>query len=165
MDNDIKKEEDGQERPETELEKVQKERDEYLDGWKRAKADFINYKKDEAVRLEQFVKFSNESLLSELVMVLDSFDLSLMNVKDEATQKGILLIKSQLEDLLKKYGLERINMKAGDAFDPGKAEAVGEMESQAPPGTVAEVVSAGYALHGKVIRATRVKVTRMKNAE
>ena len=165
MDNDIKKEEGGQERPETELEKVQKERDEYLDGWKRAKADFINYKKDEAARLEQFVKFSNESLLSELVMVLDSFDLSLMNVKDEAAQKGILLIKSQLEDLLKKYGLERINMKAGDAFDPGKAEAVGEMESQAPPGTVAEVVSAGYTLHGRTVRAARVKVTRMKNAE
>ncbi|MCL4404230.1 nucleotide exchange factor GrpE [Patescibacteria group bacterium] len=165
MDNDIKKEGDGQERPETELEKVQKERDEYLDGWKRAKADFINYKKDEAARLEQFVKFSNESLLSELVMVLDSFDLSLTAIKDEATQKGVLLIKSQLEDLLKKYGLERIKVKEGDAFDPGRDEAVGEVEAQAPPGHIAEVIAAGYTLHGKVIRATRVKLSRIQNKE
>ncbi len=163
MADEIKKEEEVKAQPETELEQTQKQRDEYLDGWKRAKADFINYKKDEAARLEQFVKFSNESLISELVIVLDSFDLSLAVLgKDPEAVKGVTLIKSQLEDMLRKYGLERINLKAGDAYDPGQAEAVGEIESQGPPGTIAEVVAAGYALHGKVVRPARVKLASSK---
>ncbi len=161
MDNENKQEN----KPETEMEKLQKERDEYLDGWKRAKADFINYKKEEAARLEQFIKFSNESLITELIMVLDSFDLSLAVIKEADAQKGVLLIKSQMEDLLKKYGLERINLKPGDAFDPAKAEGVGEAESQAPPGSIAEVVSAGYAIHGRTVRPARVKLARIKNTE
>ena len=49
-----------------ELEKVKKERDEYLDGWKRAKADFINYKKEELSRLEKMAKYSNEDLIKEI---------------------------------------------------------------------------------------------------
>ncbi len=164
MADEIKKEEEQKTQPETEMEKLQKERDEYLDGWKRAKADFINYKKDEAARLEQFVKFSNESLISELVVVLDSFDLSLAVLgKDADAVKGVTLIKSQLEDLLRKYGLERINLKVGDAYDPVKAEAVGEVESQAPPGTIGEVVSAGYALHGRTVRPARVKLVKLVN--
>jgi molecular chaperone GrpE len=161
MDEDKKQENNVM--PEDKIVQMQKERDEYLDGWKRAKADFINYKKDEAARLEQFVKFSNESLISELVIVLDSFDLSLAVLgKDPEAVKGVTLIKNQMEDLLRKYGLEKINLKAGDAYDPGKAEAVGEMESQGPPGTIAEVVGAGYALHGKVIRPARVKLASSK---
>ena len=61
------------EEPRKNSEKCEKERDEYLNGWKRAKADFINYKKEEAERFREFAKFSNEALVSELIMVLDSF--------------------------------------------------------------------------------------------
>lgn len=149
------------ESPEDKIAKLEKDSQEYLDGWKRAKADLINYKKEEAQRLESFVKFSNEMLVAELLSVLDSFELSLSIVQDDdPAKKGMMLIKSQLEDILKKHGLERIRVRRGEKFDPGLEEAMGEMESSEPPGTIAEEVSGGYKLHNKVIRPARVKLSK-----
>ncbi len=151
---DIKPEEDN-------LAKLEREKAEYLDGWKRAKADLINYKKEEAQRLENFAKFSNEMLVSELITILDSFELSLSMIsEDDAARKGMILIKNQLEDLLRKNGLERIQIKRGDPLDTNLEEAVGEMNSAEPPGTIAEEVSGGYKLHRKVIRAVRVRISK-----
>ncbi len=139
----------------------EKQRDEYLDGWKRAKADFINYKKEEAERFKIFAKFSNEGLIQELLGVLDSFDLGLTILEeDETAKKGMLLIRNQLEDLLRKYGLEKINASTGLVFQPLEHEAVGEVESDKPAGTIAEEIEKGYILNGKVIRPARVKLSK-----
>ncbi|MEK7086990.1 MAG: nucleotide exchange factor GrpE [Patescibacteria group bacterium] len=144
-----------------ELAKCEKQRDEYLDGWKRAKADFINYKKEEMERFSVLTKFGNEVLVLELLNVLDSFDLSLAILKDdEATQKGIFLIRNQLEDLLKKHGLEKIAVASGDNFDPVRHEAVAEIESDKPAGIIHEEVKKGYTLNGKVLRPARVKISK-----
>ncbi len=146
---------------ESELAKIQKERDEFLDGWKRAKADLINYKKEEAERLSNFAKFSNEILVTELITILDSFELGLSVVSEnDPARKGMELIKSQLEEILRKNGLERIHLKRGDPFEAKFMEAVGETSSGEPPGAVAEEVSGGYRLNGKVIRPSRVKVSK-----
>lgn len=142
-------------------EQCEKLRDEYLDGWKRAKADLINYKKEEAQRIEQFIKFSNEQILQELVSVLDSFDLGMAALKDnDEALAGVRLIKNQFEDLLKRYGLEHIEVKVGDEFNPSCHEAVGEEESEKPPNVVVKEVGRGYTLHDKVIRPARVKVSK-----
>lgn len=144
-----------------ELQKCEEERDEYLNGWKRAKADFINYKKEEAERFGEFAKMANESLISELLMILDSFNLGLTVLeKDKPAQKGMSLIKNQLEEVLKKYGLEKIRVVPGDAFDPSRHEGLGEVKSKEKPGTVAEVVEKGYALCGRVIRPARVNLSK-----
>ena len=149
--------------PEKKTAELEKQNAEYLDGWKRAKAELINYKKDEAARLENFVKFSNEMLLGDLIPILDSFELSLSVLKDgDPAKKGTEMIKGQLEDLLKKQGLERIKVSKGDVFDTSIAEAIGEMNSGEPPGRIAEEVSGGYKLHGKVIRPARVKISKIK---
>lgn len=141
-----------------EVKALKKERDEYLDGWKRAKADLINYKKDELKRLEEVARFGSESLILELISVLDDFDLALATLeKQEAAEKGIYLIKSRFEDILKRRGLERIKVERGDKFDPNYHEAISTVEGGAE-NTIAEEVEAGYLLHGKVIRASRVKV-------
>jgi molecular chaperone GrpE len=146
-----------------ELSKCQKEREEYLDGWKRAKADLINYKKDEAKRFEAVIKFSNEALVRDLVNVLDSFDLALVVLENEADskkEKGLYLIRQQLEDILKQNGLERIIISVGQPFDPALQEAVAEVESDKPSGTIIEEVERGYLLNGKLIRPARVKVAK-----
>ncbi|MEK9194380.1 MAG: nucleotide exchange factor GrpE [Patescibacteria group bacterium] len=144
-----------------ELEKCRKEREEYLDGWKRAKADFANYKKEEALRLENFLKFSNELMVRDLVGVLDSFDLGLAVLGyDDPGRKGMCLIQNQLEDQLKKYGLERIPSALGKSFDPSLHEAVAEIDSEKSPGIVVEEIEKGYKLHGKVIRPVRVKISK-----
>jgi molecular chaperone GrpE len=161
MEEENKKEETKIE--ETEVEKLTKERDEYLDGWKRAKADLANYKKEEAQRMEQFVKYSTQAVIADLVTVLDSFDLGLSVIKsDDPARKGVILIKNQLEDILRRYGMERIETKKGEVFDPSIHEAVETVESDAPPGTIADELSPGYRLQGKIIRPARVNVSKQK---
>jgi len=141
-----------------------KQRDEYLDGWKRAKADFINYKKEEAERFTLLAKFGNEGLILELLSILDSFDLGLTILgNDEVAQKGIFLIRNQLADLLKKYGLEKINVVVGETFQPSRHEAVDEAESDKPVGVILEETGKGYILSGKVIRPARVKISKLKS--
>lgn len=147
---------------ETDLDKCKKEREEYLDGWKRAKADLINYKKEETTRLEQFAKYVNEDFISEMITVLDNFDLSLAALeKSGPVEKGIYMIKNQIFDLLKKRGLEKIEVKIGDKFDPSVAEAVVEIKSsEVKSGAIAEIIETGYKLHNKIIRPARVKVSK-----
>ncbi len=152
---------DKKEKEPSELEKCQKEREEYLAGWQRAKADFSNYKKDEAKRFADFARISQEALIGELIAVLDSFNLGLaVSEGDKAAQKGMLLIKGQMEDTLKKYGLEKIDVKIGKTFDPNLQEAVAEVESKEPPGTVVEEVGSGYTFLGKVVRPAKVNLSK-----
>ncbi len=146
---------------ETALAACEKMRDEYLDGWKRAKADFVNYQKDEAARAETLAKFANEVILSDLLHVLDSFDLGLATVDEkDPARKGMELIRGQLEEALRRHGVERVQVKPGDAFDPARHEAVGEAVSGVPPGAIAEEMGAGYLLHGKLVRPVRVKLSK-----
>lgn len=145
---------------ETELERCQRERDEYLDGWKRAKADFINYQKEEVKRIEEILKFGNEALIQELLPVLDSFELSFVVADvDEKSKKGAEIIHSQLKDILNKHGLELIKA-LGEKFDPSLHESLAEVESDKEAGTVVEELSRGWKLHGRVIRPARVKISK-----
>ena len=146
---------------ENELAKYKKERDEYLDGWQRAKAEFINYKKDEVKRFETLAKFANESIVRDLINILDSFDLAVSTLEKEGSvEKGVYLIRAQLEDALKNYGLERVIVSIGNSFDPAMQEAVAVVESDKPSGTVVEEIERGYMLNGKLIRPAGVKVSK-----
>ena len=159
-DKEKQEEKKEEEKTFSELEKLTGERDEYLDGWKRAKADLINYKKDELRRLEEVARFGSESLILELISILDDFDLALATLeKQGAAEKGIYMIRSRFENILKRRGLEKIEVKAGDKFDPAFHEAITTVAG-APEDTdkVAEEIESGYTLHRKVIRPTRVKV-------
>ncbi|MFH1162250.1 MAG: nucleotide exchange factor GrpE [Candidatus Jorgensenbacteria bacterium] len=156
-----------EERPQTspplevQLAACAQERDEYLNGWKRAKADLANYRKEEMERFDAFAKLSTSALVSELLSLFDSFDLGLAAAKgDEEAKRGFYLIRGQLEDILKRRGLETILAPPGAPFDPVRHEGVGEMTSEYPPGTVAEEVSRGYMFHGRVLRPARVKISK-----
>lgn len=132
---------------------------EYLDGWKRAKADFINYQREEKERVANLVKFSNQSILEDLVTVLDSFDLGLATIKDTDVKKGVFLIKNQLEELLKKYGLEKIEVKVGEKYDPALEEIV-DLKEDKEEGKILEVLTPGYKLYEKILRPARVIVSK-----
>lgn len=145
------------------LEKLEKEKAEYLDGWKRAKADFINYKKEELKRLEDVARYGSEDLIKELVVVLDNFDLGLHALeKAGPVEKGVYMIRTQIEDVLRRRGLEKIVVKPGDKFDPVVAEAVAESESDGPPGVIIEEIEPGYRLYDKILRPARVKISKSK---
>src|SRR5580693_1248522 len=88
---------------EAKLAETEKQRDEYLGGWQRTKADFINYKKEEMKHMEDVAKYGNESLIKDLISVLDNFDLALRTMEKAGTvERGIYLIRSQIDDILKK---------------------------------------------------------------
>ena len=146
---------------EVQLEQCQKERDEYLSGWQRAKADFVNYKRDEQQRLAEVAKYGAADLVRDLLIVLDSFDLAsaALEVAGPVGQ-GLQLIKAQVAEILRKYGLEKIPISPGDPYDPAIAEALSEVESNLPEGVVAEVVEVAYRLHDRLIRPARVKLSK-----
>ena len=150
------------------MEECGKEKDAYLDGWRRCKADFINYQKEELKRLEDAVKFGNEDLIKELLEVMDSFAAfkksvqgpPVENVSGQGKNSAMDAIQSQLENIFKKRGLEKIVVSLGSPFDPKYHEAVGEIESENPAGTIAEEIETGWALYGKIVRAAKVKISK-----
>jgi len=146
---------------EEKVSRLEKEKEEYLEGWKRAKADFLNMKKEEEERVREFIKFGNEAIIRSMVSVLESFYLGLMAWKEETPEKkGMMLVRAQLEETLKKYGVEIIQAKIGEEFNPEKHECLLLEASESPTGTITEEVEKGYALYGKIIRPVRVKVSK-----
>lgn len=141
------------------LERSESERKEYLDGWQRARADLSNYKKDEAKRFAEFSTFAAEGLIAEVVAALDSFDLALRHEMPKDVEKGIVMIRSQIEDILRRRGLE-VMQPIGRKFDPAFHESLGELETDGEEGMVAEVLQPGYLLAGKVLRPARVKISK-----
>lgn len=145
------------------LQHCEMEKKEYLEGWQRAKADHINYKNEEGKRLEDMARFISSGLIEEFLPVLDSFDLALGHKLTESAEKGILLIRSQLEDILKKRGIKEIEVQLGDDLNPERHESIGEVESDKPVGTVAEVVQRGYTFRDRVLRPARVRLSKPRS--
>ena len=80
------------------LEECQKEKDEYLAGWQRARADILNYKKEEMERIEEILKYAGEELILKILPILDNFDLIEKklpdNLKEDVNVKGILQMRT-----------------------------------------------------------------------
>lgn len=138
------------------IEELQKKCDEYLSGWQRAKADYSNREKDMARKKAEFVKFANEALLLELIPVFDNFREALAHIpNDRKTDEwvtGIELVKKQIQDFLKNFGVESYG-KEGDIFDPNRFEALDEIEGdEDKKGKVVKIVRMGYTLGSRVVR-------------
>ena len=146
-----------------ELEKCEKEKEEYLAGWQRARADFLNYKKDETERTQQALRGQNEDLILEILLVLDSFERAEEGVekeKDNKFIKGFLQIKAQLQGFLNYQKVEEIEA-VGKKFDPSFHEAIAEVENaKEESGIVIEELQKGYMLNGKVLRPAKVKISK-----
>lgn len=146
------------------LRECELKRDEYLAGWQRAKADFSNYKREEAERVRRLIQLGAEELILDLLTVVDNFDLAIMTMEKQGqVDQGIYMIRSQFLDILKRQGLERLKTEIGQPFNPATSEAISEIESDLDEGMVVEEVGAGYTFQGKIIRPSRVKVSKGKS--
>lgn len=136
------------------LEKSVAERDEYLDALRRNQADFENYRKRAAKQVADDSARAVESLVDKLLPVLDACDAA---VHHGATEVGP--VYATLLSALEKEGLARISPH-GEAFDPNQHEAVmHEPAQEGDDGTVvSDVMRAGYAWKGRVLRPAMVKV-------
>ena len=153
---------------EKEIEKIKKERDEYLDGWKRAKADFLNYKKEEGERIQATIDFSRRCLLEKILPILDNLARAEKEIpegeRENKVYKGFLQIVFQWREFLKNEGIEEIET-VGKPFNPELHEAVGEVDpstglERGVSGMVAEEVEKGYIMNGALIRPAKVKVVK-----
>ena len=140
----------------TKQENWKEKAEEYLNNWKKERADVLNYKKEEAKKMEEFARFANEDLVLEIIEVLDDLIVARKNMPPRNTEwlKGFDNTMRKFDDLLKKYGVERINTDM--KFDPTLHEAV-EMEKD---GEKMEEVKPGYVMRGKVIRPAKVKIVK-----
>jgi len=140
------------------------ERDEYLDALRRLQADFENYRKRVVKQQADEAGRGAQNLVDKLLPVLDTLDQAATHLGDPDSDdaRALLAVSSQLNDVLAKAGLERVD-PAGQPFDPNAHEAVGHLpadpgaaEAEGP--VVGQVMRAGYRWKGNVVRPAMVMV-------
>ncbi len=138
------------------LKECEKTKQEYLAGWQRARADLLNYKKEEMARVGDIFKYANEGLILKMLPIIDNLEIALKNLPD----KGFSQIKEQILRFLKEQGVEEIQ-SIGDKFDPNLHEVVEEIkEEDKESGIVLEEVQKGYTINGRLLRPAKVKITK-----
>ncbi len=153
--------------PEKEVEAVKRQLEEEKERCLRLSAEFENQRKRTQKEKEEFVKYANEKLILELIDIMESFERGLENAKESEDKdkliQGMELIYRQLKNVLEKNGL--VPIKAlGEKFDPYKHEAMMQTPSDdEEEGTILEEFSRGYMLNNKVIRYSKVRVSRNKD--
>ena len=143
-----------------ELAEVARQRDEYLDALQRLKAEFDNYRKRAARDQESLAARAAESLVKELLPILDDLERALVAAEqhEEAQlEEGVRLVHRSLASLLQRNGVSEI--PTDGKFDPHTQEALLTQPSEAPEGNVVEVLQKGYRLGDRVLRPARVVVS------
>ena len=153
----------------TELDKLKKELEQernkaqdYLNRLKYLQADFENYRKRVERDFKEQVQFGNESLIKNLLSVIDELELAVDACKKtrnrKALVKGIEMVSRNLKEVLKNEGLETIEA-VGKIYDAKKHEAVAKVPHDTKSeGTIIEETRKGFIFRGKVIRPSMVKV-------
>ena len=133
---------------------VRKERDDYLDALRRLQADFENFRKRTMKQQTDILERAAQTLVEKLLPVLDAADLAIAHGADAAVGQvaGLLL------DTLVKEGLEGVDPKPGDPFDPTRHEAVAHEPGEGGDPEVADLLRAGYRWKGVLLRPAMVKV-------
>ena len=149
--------------------KLEKRAEENLDGWKRAKADYINFKKESETKQTELIQFVTANIVGGLLPVLDSFKQAVKHIPEKQEKEnwvvGIIQTKKQIDNFLRDLGLEEIKT-VGEKFDPKFHEAVdkkkasqtGQGENKIEEGIILEEVSGGYKMGDKVLIPAKVIV-------
>ena len=145
-----------------ELDEIKKQRDEYLDGWKRAQADYQNLLKETAKERQETAGYVLIDLLKEFLPAHNHLKLALKQTPAENKKSdwlvGIEQIKKELDAMLAKWGVKEIKTN-GAPFDPAKHEAIGKRQAEnQTPGTIIEEAAAGYQLADQTIIPAKVIV-------
>ena len=126
----------------------------------RLQADFENFRGRTAKEKEELAAVITQNILGDLLPLLDNFEraMAVEQTDGEAFQKGVEMIFTQLREVLDKHGLQSIEAE-GQTFDPNFHQAVMRVEdSDAPDGTITQVLQKGYQAKGRVIRPAMVQV-------
>lgn len=134
----------------------------WKDKYVRNMAEFENYRKRTMKEKADWIKSSNEGILLSICDIMDNFERAMGQMKenhhDDPFIKGIIQIKQQLDNLLVKEHVEKIETEGAD-FDPAIHEALAHIPSDLEENKIVAVIQNGYKLYDKVIRTARVAVS------
>jgi len=145
------------------LDQAEKSKD-FEDKWLRAQAELQNFRKRASKEKDQVRDYAKESVLMQLLPVLDSFDMGMAQVETssdiKSIQQGMKLIHGQLQNLLADLGIETIDA-TGKPFDHNLHEAMSTQETdEHEDGTVISQTRKGYSLKGRLLRPASVVVAK-----
>jgi molecular chaperone GrpE len=146
------------------LEACQKEKQEYLDGWQRTKADFVNYKKRTDEEKKEIIKYATKEFVLEIIPAIDNFEHAFRDKTNWEKvpvewRQGVEFIYSELKETLVRHGVTEIN-PLNETFDPklhNSIDLVPVTEAE-KDGKIVEVVQKGYSFGDKIIRHPNVRV-------
>ena len=173
MNDDIQQEDND----ENNLDQLQQDLEAANNNWKRALADFENYKKRKESENKELVEFAREVTVAKLLPTLDSLEQALKHMPNEENQElriknqeffkkyenwqaGVNGIVMQLDKALGELGVKKIEA-VGKKFDPNFHEAVREVEGEEDH-MVVEELQTGFELNGKLIRPSQVVISKQK---
>lgn len=135
---------------------------EYLEGWKRSRAEVANLRERMGQEIDQGKKRAQRDIAEELLAVADNFKALAVHVPGEvegnAWAQGVLHVARQFEQTLANFGVTSID-PVGQEFDPNLHEAVEQVETpEHASNTVVEVLQQGYVMGDVVLRPAKVKV-------
>lgn len=144
------------------FEEKTKELEELKDRYLRVCAEYDNYRKRTTREIKEIREVATEHLIKDLLPVLDNFERALQHVPDpeDAFASGIRMVFSQLKDTLMARGLLPIEAM-GQPFDPNVHEALAQIESEQPEGTVVQEYQKGYLLGKRILRPAKVVVSKL----
>ncbi len=138
------------------IKELEKQCEEYLHGWKRAMADYENFKKQSEKEKEEFAKFASMNLVMSLMPVYNNLKLALEHSPDDDWAKGIDHIQKQFKQVLEHNGVDEVLPKVGEEFNPEEHEAI---KSENKDGNkIKKVISCGYKLSGRIFIPAKVIV-------
>ena len=151
------------------IEEAQKDAAHWKDLAARNQAELDNYRKRMAREKSDAIKFANASLLSELLPVIDSFQMGLSAAinedPDSIISKGMEMVQKQLEEFLTSQGAVLIS-SVGQEFDPNLHEAISQESSdEVPSGHVISEIRKGFTLNDRLLRAANVIVSKGPQTE
>lgn len=143
-----------------EMEKIKKERQEYLDGWQRCKADAANARQEAARSAQKMGEMLREELVHDIIPVLDSFDMAVGSDSwaevNDGFRTGMEAVRNQLLDVLDRHGIKRFG-NIGDTFDPRLHEVLQEIDdAPGEQGTICKVVRYGYSSGDRTLRPAHI---------
>ena len=122
----------------------------------RLQADFENYKKRTAKNGEYMKQLGQEIIMSDLIAVLDNCNLAKKYITNKDALVGFTMMEDQLNKAMSQYGLKEIEVQIGDTFDPKIMNAQERVKKEGREGKVIEIVSKGYCINDKQVRAVTV---------
>ncbi len=148
---------------------LEEKNQEYLTGWQKERAESVNLRKRAEEEKRDFAKFAKEDIATEIIPVLDSFESAFKNKEawekvDKNWRVGVEYIHTQLINVLANHGVAVVN-PLGEKFDPQRDEAIEiiSTDKEADDHKILEVLSVGYKLQDRLIRAPKVKIAGYKN--